>query len=254
MLCGVTNTPMFHFNTASAATATSAPVPPNFRSAAAYDASLVKRFNEGDQKAFAEIMERYQKRILSLVGRFLKNDHDAEEIAQDTFIRAHRALANFRGDAALSTWLIRIAMNLACNRYWYFFRRQRHNTLSLNQPLNDSQTSSLTELVAADAPSPLRLTIHNEFVEIVGQCLERLDAPHREILRMRYLQHLSYEEIGEALDINFGTVKSRVARARENLRKMISETAPEFGRDANMEDFFESFRSEATGAMPATAA
>src|SRR6478736_4185286 len=143
---------MFHY---ASQPPSSASAPANFRSAAAYDASLVKRFNEGDQRAFAEIMERYQKRILTLVGRFLKNDHDAEEIAQDTFIRAYRALADFRGDAALSTWLTRIAMNLACNRYWYFFRRQRHNTLSLNQPLGENQTGSPAEIIAADAPSPL---------------------------------------------------------------------------------------------------
>jgi RNA polymerase sigma-70 factor (ECF subfamily) len=242
---------MFHF---ASQPPSSASAPANFRSAAAYDASLVKRFNEGDQRAFAEIMERYQKRILTLVGRFLKNDHDAEEIAQDTFIRAYRALADFRGDAALSTWLTRIAMNLACNRYWYFFRRQRHNTMSLNQPINDNQSSSLTDIVAGDEPSPLRLTIRNEFVEIVAKCLEQLDPPHRDILRMRYLQHLSYEEIGEALDINFGTVKSRVARARENLRRVLAEAAPEFGRDASMDDFFESLRSEPSGAAPAMAA
>jgi len=221
------------------------------RAAAAYDATLVKRFNAGDPTAFTEIMSRYQSRIMSLVGRFLKNSHDAEEIAQDTFIRAHRALGNFRGEACLSTWLTRIAMNLACNRYWYFFRRQRHNTFSLNQPLGENQTGSPAEIIAADAPSPLRLAMQNEFVALVACCLERLEPAHREILRMRYLQHLSYEEIGEALGINTGTVKSRVARARESLRKMITETAPEFGHDARLEDFFETFRSEVATCAPA---
>lgn len=224
--------------------------PPGFRSAAAYDADLVRRFNAGDQAVFAEIMGRYHKRILALVRRFLQNDHDAEDVAQDTFIRAHRALANFRGDSALSTWLVRIAMNLACNRYWYFFRRQRQNTISLNQPLTDAQTNPLTEIIAADAPSPLRLAIRNEFVDLVADCLEKLEAPHREILRMRYLQHYSYEEIGDELGINFGTVKSRVARAREKLRKLILEAAPEFGREATMEDFFETLRSDPAAATP----
>lgn len=237
---------MFHFTHARN-------FPPGFRSAAAYDADLVRRFNGGDEAAFKEIMGRYHARILALVRRFLQNDHDAEDVAQDTFIRAHRALANFRGESALSTWLVRIAMNLACNRYWYFFRRHRQNTISLNQPLNDNQTNPLTEIVAADCPSPLRLTIHNEFVELVAECLEKLEAPHRDILRMRYLQHFSYEEIGEALGINFGTVKSRVARARDKLRKLILEAAPEFGREATMEDFFETLRSEAV-ATPTSAA
>jgi len=234
---------MFHFTQTTT-------FPAGFKSAAAYDADLVKRFNAGDQQAFAEIMGRYHKRILALVRRFLQNDHDAEDVAQDTFIRAHRALANFRGESALSTWLVRIAMNLACNRYWYFFRRQRQNTISLDQPLTDSQTNPLTEIVAADAPSPLRLAIRNEFVDLVAECLDKLEVPHRDILRMRYLQHYSYEEIGEALGINFGTVKSRVARAREKLRKLILEAAPEFGREATMEDFFETLRGDPAAATP----
>ncbi len=77
-------------------------------------------------------------------------------------------------------------MNLACIRYWYFFRRQRHNTLSLNHPVNESETGSLTDFIATDAPSPRRLTIQNEFVELVAECLEKLEAPAtRDILRMR---------------------------------------------------------------------
>jgi RNA polymerase sigma-70 factor (ECF subfamily) len=225
----------------------------NFSSATAYDADLVRRFNAGDNDAFTEIVGRHQKRVLLLVRRFLKNEHDAEDVVQDTFIRAHRALANFRGDSALSTWLVRIAMNLACNRYWYFFRRQRQNTISLNQPTRDSMNNSLNELVAANAPAPHRVTMHNEFIEIVADCMKKLEEPHREILSLRYLKQASYEEIGEALDINFGTVKSRIARARENLRALILEAAPEFGRNAAMEGFFEPDRNEATAILPTPA-
>src|ERR1041384_2909076 len=93
---------------------------------AQHDAVLVHRFKGGDEAAFAEIIRRHQPRMLSIALRRLHNHADAEEIAQATFIRAHRALAAFRGESSLSTWLHRIAVNLALNRYGYFFRRGRH--------------------------------------------------------------------------------------------------------------------------------
>ena len=225
--------------------------PPPGPQSAAYDAALVRRFNEGDESAFAEIMRRYHPRILTIVRRCLNNASDAEDIAQDTFIRAHRGLANFRGEAALSTWLYRIAVNLARNRYWYFFRRHRQSTVSLDRPVSEGNVHPLAEILAADGSSPRHMTIQNEFVELVADCIGRLDEPHREILTMRNMLHYSYEEIGNALGINTGTVKSRVARAREKLRGLILESAPEFTREAGMEDFFEPLREPATSPTPA---
>jgi RNA polymerase sigma-70 factor (ECF subfamily) len=215
------------------------PTNPARTSRAAEDAELVRRFHAGDEAAFAEIMNHYHPRVLAIARRLLNNDLDADDIAQDTFIRAHRGLANFRGDSSLSTWLYRIATNLARNRYWYFFRRHRQDTMSLNQPISAEHPHQLPELEATDSPSPLRQTMRNEFVELVGRCLDQLDTPHRDILRMRYIQHFSYDEIGSSLHLNFGTVKSRMARARERLRKLILSSAPELGRKASMEDFFE---------------
>src|SRR4051812_30540799 len=92
------------------------------RAAARHDAILVSRFNTGDEIAFTEIMTRYRARLLNVALRRLGNHADSEEIVQDTFIRAHRALATFRGESSLSVWLHRIALNLSHNRYWYFFR------------------------------------------------------------------------------------------------------------------------------------
>ena len=109
---------------------------------AAHDAGLVRRFNAGDEAAFEEIMNRYREKIFSVALALLRNRADAEEIAQDTFIRAHRGLARFRGDSSLATWLHRIAVNLARNRYWYFFRRRRHATLSLDCALSDDSDAT----------------------------------------------------------------------------------------------------------------
>ena len=123
---------------------------------AAEDAALVGRFNRGDGAAFCAIMDRYRRRMWAVAFRVLRNNADAEEIAQDTFLRAHRGLATFRGECSLSTWLHRIALNLARNRYWYFFRRQRHASMSLEMPLGSENPVSLGELIASDEMGPVR--------------------------------------------------------------------------------------------------
>lgn len=128
------------------------------RAEAIVDSALVRRFNAGDEAAFSEIVARYHVRIQMLSERFLHNHADAEEITQDTFIRAHRGLARFRGDSSLATWLHRIAFNLARNRYWYFFRRRRHMTMSLDCPMGDDTGTTFTELVATAEPDPSQQT------------------------------------------------------------------------------------------------
>jgi RNA polymerase sigma-70 factor (ECF subfamily) len=210
---------------------------------AAHDALLVQRFNAGDEAAFVEIMNRYREKIFSVALALLRNRADAEEIAQDTFIRAHRGLGRFRGDSSLATWLHRIAVNLARNRYWYFFRRRRHATLSLDCALSEDSAATLADLVAADAPDPARDAATSEFSTLVAQCMERLDSRHREILTLRNLLNRSYDEIAQALGINVGTVKSRIARARENLRVLLAEACPEFAPDAQPSEWFETARA-----------
>ena len=206
---------------------------------AAYDAELVQRFNAGDEDAFVEIMNRYREKIFSVALALLRNRADAEEIAQDTFIRAHRGLSRFRGDSSLATWLHRIAVNLARNRYWYFFRRRRHATLSLDCALSDDSEATFADLVATTAPNPAREAATDEFAQLVTVCMEKLDARHREILTLRNLLNRSYDEIAQALGINVGTVKSRIARARGNLRALLAEACPEFAPDAAPGDWFE---------------
>jgi RNA polymerase sigma-70 factor (ECF subfamily) len=205
---------------------------------AAYDATLIQRFNHGDEKAFVEIMQRYHGKIFGLAHNLLRNAADAEEIAQDTFIRAHRGLANFRGDSSLATWLYRIALNLSRNRYWYFFRRRRQDSVSLERPLSEDSDATFADFISSEAQNPVQETVTTEFTDLIAACMEKLDARHREILTMRNVLNLPYEEIARALRINVGTVKSRIARARENLRKLLAEAAPEFNPESGPADFF----------------
>ncbi len=195
---------------------------------AEYDAELVRRFNAGDEAAFVEIMTRYREKIFSVALALLRNRADAEEIAQDTFIRAHRGLARFRGDSSLATWLHRIAVNLARNRYWYFFRRRRHASLPLDAAFGEGNTATFAELVACDAPSPVHEATTGEFNAIVTECMNRLPAGQRDILTLRNVQQHSYRHISRTMGIRVGTAKSRIARARTSLRVLLGKAYPEF--------------------------
>jgi RNA polymerase sigma-70 factor, ECF subfamily len=209
------------------------------------DADLVRRYNKGEESAFDKIIARHRVPIQTHIIRFLRNHADAEEITQDTFIRAHRGLAKFRGDSSLSTWLHRIAFNLARNRYWYFFRRRRHMTLSLDCPLSAESNGTFSDLIATSDADPAREASLNEFVILVAGCMKQLATGQREILTLRNLLHRTYDEIAATLGINVGTVKSRIARARGSLRELLVDTCPEFSTATTAADLFEPVRAAA---------
>jgi RNA polymerase sigma-70 factor, ECF subfamily len=209
------------------------------------DARLVQRFKDGDARAFDEIVGRYYERMLAIANQFLRNHGDAEEIAQDTFVRVHRALAGFRGDSSLATWLHRIVVNLARNRYWYFHRRQRHMGISLDGPLGAESNETFSELIATPDADPARRASVEEFNVMVSVCMRSLAPSQQEILSLRNHLHRSYDEIAAALGTNAGTVKSRIARARGRLRELIADAYPEFPIKAFPSDWFEPARGSA---------
>ncbi len=206
------------------------------------DADLVQRFNSGDESAFLEIMSRHQSRIFAAAMGLLHNRADAEEITQDTFVRAHRGLSRFRGDSSLATWLHRIAVNLARNRYWYFFRRCRGAMLSLDAEMGDDGASRFSDICSASEPDPSQEYSRSEFMDAVERAMEKLEPAYRRILAMRSVLDQSYEEIAASLGINVGTVKSRIARARERLRKRLAEECPDFACGSDPAEWFEPAR------------
>jgi RNA polymerase sigma-70 factor (ECF subfamily) len=189
----------------------------------ALDRVLIDRFRNGDAAAFDEMVTRYWDRIFSMVHQLLRNQQDAEEVTQDAFVRAHRGLVNFRGESAFSTWLYQIATNLARNRYWYWWRRKRDKSVSFDAPIGSENDLTLADVIPAEIETPGDITVTSEFVSRIGQSMERLSAKHREILVLRNIKNLSYEEIAAILSISVGTVKSRIARARESLRAKLGE-------------------------------
>ena len=194
----------------------------NIKSQAANpDDLLIERIKEGDLDAYNDMVTRYWDRIFARVHHLLKNKQDAEEVTQDAFIRAHRGLENFRGDASFSTWLYQIATNLAHNRYWYWSRRKRDQSISLDQPLSDDGDLILENVMPSEGETPAEAAVTQEFVDRVSECMTGLNDKHREVLILRNVKNYTYEEIARQMEISVGTVKSRIARARENLRELM---------------------------------
>lgn len=190
---------------------------------AAEDENLtVERARQGDSAAYASLVLRYQGRIFAKVFSQLRNRQDAEEITQDTFIRAHRVIAQFRGTASFSTWIHQIATNLAHNRYWYWWRRKRDQSFSLDADIGEGG-STLHDILPDGAEGPGSEAVHNEFVARVAECMAKLKPEHARILTLRNVENRSYEEIAEELGLSIGTVKSRINRAREALRQLMGE-------------------------------
>ena len=186
-----------------------------------HDELLIQRIKQGETAAYNDMVDRYWDRIFSRVHSLLKNKQDAEEVTQDAFIRAHRGLENFRGDASFSTWRYQIATNLAHNRYWYWFRRKRDQSISLDQPIGDEGDMTLENVMPAEGESPAEAAVTQEFMDRVTECMTGLNDKHREVLLLRNVHNLSYEEIANQLQISVGTVKSLIARARESLRELM---------------------------------
>ena len=185
------------------------------------DKVLVDRIKGGDSSAFDEMVSRYWDRIFARVLQLLKNRQDAEEVTQDAFVRAHRGLDKFRGDSSFSTWLFQIATNLAHNKYWYWWRRKRDASISFDQKISDEGNGTLIDIIPAEVRDPYDEMLTREFVDRVGECMPLLSSRHKEILILRIANDMSYDEIADKLNINIGTVKSRIARARNSLRKKL---------------------------------
>jgi RNA polymerase sigma-70 factor (ECF subfamily) len=200
------------------------------RQEALHDGGLVRRFNDGDEGAFVEIIARHREKMFYLALSLVRNRPDAEEVAQDTFIRAYRNLARFRGDCALATWLHHIALNLARNRYVHMERRRQLATYSFDGAFSEDNQATLAHLIASEEPSPAREAENGEFSELVARCMERLGPAGREVLMQLNTLDRTYEEIARSLGVNVSTVKSRIKRARRSFRAQFAKTCPEYAR------------------------
>jgi RNA polymerase sigma-70 factor (ECF subfamily) len=180
------------------------------------DQELVRRVQAGDQSAFNLLVLKYQHRVLKLVSRFVNDATEAEDVAQEAFLKAYRALPSFRGDSAFYTWLYRIAINTAKNALVAHRRRPVDFDLDLQDPEQFERQARLKE---ADTPEGVLLT--DEIRDVVEKAMQQLPDDLRTAIVLRELEGLSYEEIAEAMDCPVGTVRSRIFRAREAIDKKL---------------------------------
>lgn len=180
------------------------------------DQQLVERVQRGDKNAFNLLVLKYQSKVISLISRYVRNQADVTDVAQEAFIKAYRALPNFRGESAFYTWLYRIAVNTAKN---YLVSQGRR------APANDVDAEDAEYYEGSDAlkefASPERLMLSDEIKKVIFDTLETLPEELRMAISLRELDGMSYEDIAIVMDCPVGTVRSRIFRAREVIDKKL---------------------------------
>ena len=182
------------------------------------DQQLVERVQAGEKRAFDLLVLKYQHKIISLVGRYVKDHHEAMDVSQEAFIKAYRALANFRGDSQFYTWLYRIAINTAKN---YLVSRSRRPP-DVDVEANEYGDYGSAD-VMADVDTPENLMARDQLQDKVFATLDKLPEDLKTALTLREFEGMSYEEIAQVMDCPVGTVRSRIFRAREAIDKEVAK-------------------------------
>jgi RNA polymerase sigma-70 factor (ECF subfamily) len=182
------------------------------------DLQIVRRVQSGDVRAFELLVAKYQRRILRLIARFIRDPAEVEDLAQDTFMRAYRAIAQFRGDSAFYTWLYRIAVNTAKKS---LADGKRDRVIAQTDTENeDGETFADGEQLTDDA-TPEAEMASRQIAEVVNAAVEDLPEELRQAITLREVEGLSYEEIAELMQCPIGTVRSRIFRAREAIAERL---------------------------------
>ena len=190
------------------------PLPDGPAMAADSDLLLVQRTVAGDQRAYGLLVLKYQRRIERLIGRMVRDAEIVEDIAQETFIRAYRALHQFRGDAQFYTWLYRIAVNTAKKALVDMRRNPVISEHAMRSGSDDDETSAYSRELSSDE-TPETVLAAKEIANTVNAAMAALPEDLRQAVTLREIEGLSYEEISEAMNCPIGTVRSRIFRARE---------------------------------------
>jgi RNA polymerase sigma-70 factor (ECF subfamily) len=180
------------------------------------DKLLVERVKSGDKAAFDLLVLKYQQRVVNLVSRFVRNHADALDVTQEAFIKAYRALPNFRGDSAFYTWLYRIAVNTAKN----FLTTQARRSGELDQDISEIEQIEANDALR-DKASPERLLLRDEIKATVIAAIDELPEDLRMAIMLREVDGMSYEDIAGVMECPIGTVRSRIFRAREAVDKQL---------------------------------
>ena len=181
------------------------------------DRQLVARAQRGDKQAFELLVEKYQRKLARLLSRFIRDPAEVEDVTQEAFIKAYRALPAFRGDSAFYTWLYRIGINTAKN---YLMAMGRRAPTSTEVEAEEAEGYEEGEQLR-DINTPESLLLSNEIAETVNATIEKLPEELRKAIQMREIEGRSYEDIAQAMDCPIGTVRSRIFRAREAIAEQL---------------------------------
>ena len=181
------------------------------------DRQLVARAQRGDKQAFELLVEKYQRKLARLLSRFIRDPAEVEDVTQEAFIKAYRALPAFRGDSAFYTWLYRIGINTAKN---YLMAMGRRAPTSTEVEAEEAEGFEEGEQLR-DINTPESLLLSNEIAETVNATIEKLPEELRKAIQMREIEGMSYEDIAQAMDCPIGTVRSRIFRARDAIAERL---------------------------------
>ena len=190
------------------------------------DQALVERAQKGEHKAFELLVSKYQRRLTRLLSRFIKDEHEVNDVAQEALIKAYRALPNFRGESAFYTWLYRIGINTAKN---YLVSQGRRAPTSTSLDSEEAENFEDGDQLR-DINTPERLMMTRQIGETVDEAMAALPEELRTAIMLRELEGLSYEEIANIMECPIGTVRSRIFRAREAIAERLRpllDTAPD---------------------------
>lgn len=185
------------------------------------EAQFIERLKRGDAAAFETLVNERSGEIYGLLYRLTESSEEARDLTQETFLRAFQSIGHFRGESDLRTWIYRIAINQARNRWRWWRRRRRDMTVSIDAPQTNGQTSLIATLRSDNGNNPERETLAHERERALRRALSSLKRVYREAVVLRDIEGFAYEEIAVALDISVGTVKSRLARGRQELRRKL---------------------------------
>lgn len=186
------------------------------------ETEFIEKLRSGNADAFDLLITRYSADIYALLHRLTGDPDDAGDLTQETFLSALKAIKGFRGDSELRTWLFRIAVNHSRNRFRWWKRRKGEKTISLDAPIGDG-SSNVGDMIAHRSVDPEEITLRREREAGIKRALADMPDIFREAIVLCDIEGMSYDEISRTLDISIGTVKSRVARGREDLRRRLKD-------------------------------
>jgi RNA polymerase sigma-70 factor, ECF subfamily len=192
------------------------------------ESALVARAKAGDMEAFSELVRHYERRVFRMAKQITQNDDDAEDVLQETFLKAYTHLDDFQGNSKFYTWLVRIAVNEALMK---LRKRRSDRTVPLDEPIDTGEDEMVREIAVWDE-DPEQSYSREELAELLSQAVESLKPAYRTVFVLRDIEELSIEETAEALGLSISAVKSRLLRARLQLREKLTRQFKRKGDDA----------------------